>query len=127
MANLASTYMKQGRWKDAEELEVEVMESRKTKLGADHHETLMSMGNLGVTYSMQGKEDKAYTTHSAFSPAPATTPLSTTLTSLIANIFSFNCAEKSLTYKAQRSVAQTQKVGEDQHITDPLQLSLHNT
>ncbi|KAF4615876.1 hypothetical protein G7Y89_g15240 [Cudoniella acicularis] len=36
MANLASTYRNQGRWDEAEELEVQVMETRKTKLGADH-------------------------------------------------------------------------------------------
>jgi hypothetical protein len=29
MANLASTYSNQGRWKEAEELEVLVMETRK--------------------------------------------------------------------------------------------------
>ena len=29
MANLASTYRSQGRWKEAEELEVQVMEARK--------------------------------------------------------------------------------------------------
>jgi hypothetical protein len=34
MANLASTYRKQGRWEVAEKLEVEVLETRKTKLGA---------------------------------------------------------------------------------------------
>ena len=34
MANLASTYRNQGRWKEAEKLEVQVMETRKTKLGA---------------------------------------------------------------------------------------------
>jgi hypothetical protein len=40
MANLASTYRKQGRWSEAEKLEVQVMEARKTKLGADHPDTL---------------------------------------------------------------------------------------
>ncbi|KAF2729741.1 kinesin light chain 1 [Polyplosphaeria fusca] len=48
-----------GRWAEAEELFVQVMETRKTKLGADHPDTLTSMANLGVTYSVQGKEDKA--------------------------------------------------------------------
>ena len=31
------------------------METRKTKLGADHLDTLMSMGNLVSTYSYQGR------------------------------------------------------------------------
>jgi hypothetical protein len=33
MANLASTYRNQGRWKEAEELDVQVMETRKRVLG----------------------------------------------------------------------------------------------
>jgi hypothetical protein len=36
MGNLASTYRNQGRWKDAEVLEVVVMEKRKQLLGDDH-------------------------------------------------------------------------------------------
>ena len=36
MANLASTYRNQGRWEEAEQLEVQVMETSKTKLGEDH-------------------------------------------------------------------------------------------
>ncbi|KAF5512206.1 Kinesin light chain 3 [Colletotrichum aenigma] len=39
-ANLASTYRKQGRWKEAEELEVRVMETRKRVLGEEHSDTL---------------------------------------------------------------------------------------
>ncbi|KAJ5144433.1 hypothetical protein N7476_004949 [Penicillium atrosanguineum] len=41
--NLASTYRKQGRWKEAEQLEVQVMETSKTKLGEDHPDTLTIM------------------------------------------------------------------------------------
>jgi hypothetical protein len=33
MANMAATYKNQGRWKEAEELQVQVMETHKTKLG----------------------------------------------------------------------------------------------
>ena len=39
MANLASTYRNQGRWEAAEELDVQVMETSKKKLGADHPDT----------------------------------------------------------------------------------------
>ncbi len=37
------------------------MEIRKTKLGADHPDTLTSMSNLASTYRKQGRWDKAET------------------------------------------------------------------
>ena len=43
MNNLASTLWSQGRWKEAEELEVQVMETRKNMLGTEHPATLISM------------------------------------------------------------------------------------
>ena len=46
MANLASTYRNQGRWKEAEELDVQVIETRKRVLGQAHPDTLTSMNNL---------------------------------------------------------------------------------
>jgi hypothetical protein len=55
MANLASTYRNQGRWKEAEELEVQVMETRKRVLGQGHPSTLSSMGNLALIYRNQGR------------------------------------------------------------------------
>ncbi|KAL2695292.1 hypothetical protein AAEP93_004045 [Penicillium crustosum] len=68
MANLASTYRNQGRWEEAEQLEgrweeaeqleVQVMETSKTKLGADHPDTLMSMANLAYTLKSSA-QDKA--------------------------------------------------------------------
>ncbi|KAK4931865.1 hypothetical protein LTR66_016011, partial [Elasticomyces elasticus] len=59
MVNLASTYGNQGRWEEAEQLEVQVMEARKTKLGVDHPDTLTSMVNLASTYSNQGRWKEA--------------------------------------------------------------------
>ncbi|CAN9281338.1 unnamed protein product [Alternaria alternata] len=59
MVNLASTYINQGRWGEAEKLDVQVMETSKTKLGADHPDTLSSMNNLASTYSNQGRWDEA--------------------------------------------------------------------
>jgi tetratricopeptide repeat protein len=59
MANLASTYRNQGRWEEAEKLEVQVMETRKTKLGADHPDTLTIMNNLAFTWKGQGKDTEA--------------------------------------------------------------------
>jgi malate/lactate dehydrogenase len=50
MTNLASTYSNQGRWAEAEKLEVQVMETRKTVLGPEHPDTLISISNLASIY-----------------------------------------------------------------------------
>ena len=50
MANLASTFWNQGRWKEAEELELQVMETSPRVLGEEHPSTLTSMANLASTY-----------------------------------------------------------------------------
>jgi len=60
MANLASTYRNQGRWKEAEELEVQVMETRKRVLGAEHPSTLTSMNNLAFTWRGHGRDADAF-------------------------------------------------------------------
>jgi hypothetical protein len=57
MANLASTYRNQGRWKEAEELEVQVIETRKRVLGEKHPDTLTSMNNLAFTFKAQGRDE----------------------------------------------------------------------
>jgi UDP-2,3-diacylglucosamine pyrophosphatase LpxH len=59
MANLASTYWNQGRWEEAETLEVVVMKKRKQVLGDDHPDTLTSMENLASTYWNQGRWKEA--------------------------------------------------------------------
>jgi hypothetical protein len=59
MGNLALTYNSQGRWKEAEELGLHVMESRKRVLGEDHPDTLTTMGNLALTYNSQGRWKEA--------------------------------------------------------------------
>jgi hypothetical protein len=59
IANLASTYRNQGRWEEAEQLDVQVMETSKKKLGDDHPSTLTSMANLASTYRSQGRWDEA--------------------------------------------------------------------
>jgi hypothetical protein len=48
MNNLASAYSDQGRWKEAEELALQVLEATKTVLGAEHLYTLSSMANLAL-------------------------------------------------------------------------------
>jgi Tetratricopeptide repeat len=49
IANLALTYRNQGQWKEAEELEVQVIEIRKMVLGQEHPDMLMSINNLTWT------------------------------------------------------------------------------
>ena len=59
MANLASTYSNQRRWKEAEELKVQVMKMRKRVLGEEHPSTLTSMASLASTYRNQGRWKEA--------------------------------------------------------------------
>ena len=44
-----------GRLDEAEKLEVDVMELSKKLLGAEHPDTLISMGNLALTYKGKGR------------------------------------------------------------------------
>jgi tetratricopeptide (TPR) repeat protein len=55
----ASALYNEGRYKEAEELQVQVMETNKKKLGADHPSTLTSMANLASIYWNQGQWDAA--------------------------------------------------------------------
>jgi hypothetical protein len=59
MASLAVTYWNQGRWNEAEKLEVQVTEATKRVLGKEHPDTLTSMGNLASTYRNQGRSKEA--------------------------------------------------------------------
>jgi hypothetical protein len=59
MANLASTYSKHGWWDEAEELRVEVIETRKKVLRDEHPSTLTSMSKLAATYWKQARWDEA--------------------------------------------------------------------
>jgi tetratricopeptide repeat protein len=59
MDNLASAYRRQGRWTEAEKLQVRVMETRKTVLGPEHPHTLTSMDNLASTYRRHGRWTEA--------------------------------------------------------------------
>jgi tetratricopeptide (TPR) repeat protein len=59
MTNLASTYREQGRWKEAEELQVSVIEANKRVLGEEHPHTLTGMFNLASTYRKQGRWKEA--------------------------------------------------------------------
>jgi tetratricopeptide (TPR) repeat protein len=48
-----------GRWDEAEELFIQVMETRKRVLGQEHPDTLTSMANLASTYRKQGRWKEA--------------------------------------------------------------------
>ncbi|KAJ5976534.1 hypothetical protein N7481_010241 [Penicillium waksmanii] len=59
MGNLGLIYYNQGRWEEAEQISRQVMETRKTKLGEDHPDTLTNMYNLALIYSEQGRWEEA--------------------------------------------------------------------
>ena len=59
IAKLASTYCNQGCWKEAEELEIQVMKTRKKVLGEEHPSTLTSMNNLAFTLKSKSSEAEA--------------------------------------------------------------------
>ena len=57
--SLVAIFTLRGLWQDAEELNVQVMETRKRVLGAEHPDTLISIANLASTYRNQGRWKKA--------------------------------------------------------------------
>ncbi|CAG8947722.1 unnamed protein product [Penicillium salamii] len=52
---MATAYCHEGRWEEAERLQVQVMETRKTTLGQGHPGTLNSMTHLASTFRNQGR------------------------------------------------------------------------
>ncbi|THC91368.1 hypothetical protein EYZ11_009167 [Aspergillus tanneri] len=59
MTNLASTYASQGRWKEAEELQTEVLGLSLRALGPEHPDSLTIMANLASTYWIQQRWKEA--------------------------------------------------------------------
>ena len=59
MANLASTYQSQGRWKEAEEMNWRVLEGYEKVLGIEHPNTLTSVDSLALIMQHQGKYEAA--------------------------------------------------------------------
>ena len=55
IASLGQIYSEGRRWKEAEKLEVLVMETRKWVLGDEHPCSLMSMSDLALMYRAQGR------------------------------------------------------------------------
>ncbi|KAJ9480666.1 hypothetical protein VN97_g12875 [Penicillium thymicola] len=58
-AMLARACLLEGYSEEAERLQLQVMGTRKMKLGEDHSDTLKSMGNLAETYRKQGRWEEA--------------------------------------------------------------------
>ena len=54
-SNFGLVMSENGNWKDAQELQVQVMDIRKKLLSAEHPDTFTSMENLAVTYRNQGR------------------------------------------------------------------------
>ncbi|PLB41714.1 violaceus kinesin [Aspergillus candidus] len=59
IANIGSCLDSDGRWKEAEDLKLQVLQLRKQVLGPEHPETLTSMSNLAIIYQHQGQWKKA--------------------------------------------------------------------
>jgi hypothetical protein len=57
--NLASTYLNQGRRKEAEELFAWGLQTSLRVLGQEHPSTLTNMENIGSTYRDQGRWKEA--------------------------------------------------------------------
>ncbi|GCB25793.1 kinesin light chain [Aspergillus awamori] len=57
--NVCSCLSSDGRWKEAEELGVQVLELYKRVLGPEHPDTLSSMSNLALTYWNRGQWKEA--------------------------------------------------------------------
>ncbi|KAI1666456.1 AAA superfamily ATPase [Pyrenophora tritici-repentis] len=55
----ATTLFSDGRYEEAEELQVQVMQARKRVLGDEHSDTLSSMASLASTYWKQGRWKEA--------------------------------------------------------------------
>ncbi|KIJ93511.1 hypothetical protein K443DRAFT_12820 [Laccaria amethystina LaAM-08-1] len=49
MANLAATYSNLGKYKEAEKLEIQVLDARRRILGVQHPHTILAMENLAAT------------------------------------------------------------------------------
>ena len=57
--NLADALRDDGRYADAEKVQLDVLATTNRVLGEEHPDTLMSAANLASTYSKQGKYTEA--------------------------------------------------------------------
>jgi hypothetical protein len=59
ISKCAATLYSEGRWEEAEELEVQVLETMKRVLTDEHPDTLVSMHNLAFTLQSQARHEEA--------------------------------------------------------------------
>ena len=59
MANFAVAYSKLGKYTEAEELEMQVLQIRKRNLGEENPNTILAKANLASTYRNPGKHTEA--------------------------------------------------------------------
>lgn len=59
LTTIAVGYWGQGRWKEAEELGVQILEVTKRVFGEEHRDTLVSMNNLMMIFMYQGRWKEA--------------------------------------------------------------------
>jgi hypothetical protein len=59
MTVLARNYTNQGRSKEAEKLQVQLLELNERVLGAEHPNTLGNISNLATNYMSQGRSKEA--------------------------------------------------------------------
>ena len=59
MGTVGLAYSSGGRWKEAEELHVGVMETRKSVPGEEHQDMLTSMNNFAFTLKSQSRNEEA--------------------------------------------------------------------
>jgi hypothetical protein len=55
MGNLAETYQNLGKYTEAEQLKIQVLEARNRILGVEHPDTIDAVASLAVTYGGLGK------------------------------------------------------------------------
>ncbi|CAG7930460.1 unnamed protein product [Penicillium olsonii] len=56
---LAHSYRLNGQWREAEQLQAQVLETQRARLGIEHPDTLLSMIDLAITFGDQGRLEEA--------------------------------------------------------------------
>ena len=59
MGNLAESYCRQGRWKEAEDLQVQLMETGSRVFGDEHPKMLLIMANMAFILRAQNRNTMA--------------------------------------------------------------------
>lgn len=92
------TLWNQGRWEEAEQLEVQVMETSKKKLGEDYSSTLTSMNNLAFTWKAQRRDANTLYPPTFTNSSSSLYDKQYNRTALTIADFEFNCNERYLAF-----------------------------